>query len=116
MGLAQPAGKIPVADYLAGELVSDNKHEYIDGEVYAMAGTSRRHNQIAGNLYSRLNEHLRGGPCTAFISDLKVSVPAGTCFYYPDVVVTCDTADDEEYYLTRPVLISRSAFTEDVMH
>ena len=105
MALAKTVNKISIADYLAGELVSEVKHEYIDGEVHAMAGTSRQHNRVARRLLARLESHLEDGPCEPFFAELKVYVPAVNCFYYPDLAVTCDPTDDDEYYLTRPVLL-----------
>ena len=105
MGLAKTKSKISVTEYLAGESVSPIKHEYIDGEVYAMAGTSRRHNRIGGKLFARLENHLTGGPCEPFQADVKVYVEAVNCFYYPDLMVGCDPTDKNPYYLTRPVLL-----------
>lgn len=100
-------------EYLRGEQVSDIRHEYESGHAYAMVGASEAHNRIALNLAAALNTHLRGGPCRAFISDMKVRVR--DAFYYPDILVTCDRADSEEYYKTLPVLIAEvlSASTID---
>jgi Uma2 family endonuclease len=100
-----PVHKLSVQEYLEGEKVSPIRHEYLDGEVYAMSGTTRRHNQIAGNFYSRLLAHLRGGPCEVYISDVKVFIEAFNFYYYPDVVVTCDPEDASEYVVARPCLI-----------
>ncbi|HEY9887702.1 MAG TPA: Uma2 family endonuclease [Candidatus Obscuribacterales bacterium] len=80
-------------DYLAAEAVSPVKHEYRDGEVYAMAGGTDAHNLIAGNLYALLRTQLRGGPCRAYFADVKARIEALNCFYYPDVMVTCDERD-----------------------
>lgn len=97
------------ADYLAGETRSDIRHEYVDGHVYAMAGASKAHNIIAGNIFSRLRQHLRGSPCRAFVADMKVKIEASRAYYYPDVVVTCseeDTTDSAPRdVLTAPSLI-----------
>lgn len=92
-------------DYLSGELKSDIRHEYIDGEVYAMAGAGEAHNLIAGNVFSRLRGLMRGGPCRVFISDMKVRVAAWNAFYYPDVLVVCDAADTQPYFKESPCLI-----------
>jgi len=78
-----------VAEYLASEKDSPVRHEYVDGQMYAMAGARNRHNRIALNLASRLNDHLNGGLCEVFIADMKVIVDP-VVYYYPDVVVTCD--------------------------
>jgi Uma2 family endonuclease len=79
--------KISIADYLEGELVSDIKHEYINGDVYAMAGTNRVHNIITGNICVALYNHLRDTPCRVFPSDMKVGIQTATedFFYYPDL-------------------------------
>ena len=66
MGLRQKATYLSVEDYLAGEKDSPVKHEYVDGYIYAMAGTSGRHNRIALNLAKRLDDHLDGQPCETF--------------------------------------------------
>ena len=92
-------------EYLVFERTSDTRHEYIDGEIFAMAGASRTHNRIAGNLFTAIDLHLRDTPCRVFISDMKVQV--GSRFYYPDVLVSCsDVADEpDDYYETAPNLI-----------
>jgi Uma2 family endonuclease len=95
---------VSVAEYLAGELESPVRHEYVQGEVYAMAGASDRHNRIAGNIYARLLAHLGDGPCEPFISDMKVRV-SPEVFYYPDVVVTCDAPGGDAFFRSEPRLI-----------
>lgn len=80
-------------DYLAAEADSPIKHEYRDGEVYAMAGGTDAHNVIAGNLYALLRGHLRGGACRTYFADVKAHIEALNRFYYPDVMVTCDDLD-----------------------
>jgi len=97
--------KIPVNDYLQGELLSDVRHEYIDGQVYAMAGAGERHNRIAMNAAYHLRSAARGGPCGVFMSDMKSQVRDGNTYYYPDVMVACDPSDDHELYKHSPCLI-----------
>jgi Uma2 family endonuclease len=82
-------------EYLNYEQDSFVKHEYIDGEVYAMAGTTDTHNIIAGNLFSLIRTHLRGTDCRIFFADIKASIEAKNCFYYPDLLVTCNAEDRE---------------------
>ncbi len=98
---------LSVADYLALEERSEIKHEYINGEIYAMAGASVRHNQIAGNLFARLLTHLRGSPCQVFFADVKLHLQeqGEEIFYYPDLMVCCDPNDRDPYYRTRPCLL-----------
>lgn len=83
------------ADYLRLEADSPVKHEYIDGHAYAMAGATDAHVTIALNLAAMLRSHLRGTGCRVYIADMKAQVEARNCFYYPDVMVTCDPRDAE---------------------
>ena len=107
--LAKSADWISPEEYLAGEKLAVERHEYVDGQVYAMAGTTKAHGRITTNLLTRLSVHLRGHRCEPFSTDLKVRIPSqiGTLFYYPDVVVTYapDEADDE-YFLNEPTIIA----------
>ncbi len=88
-------------DYLAGEEVSDVKHEYIDGHIYAMSGAHSNHNQISINLTRKIGNHLEGKPCRPFSSDMKVKV--GSKYFYPDVMVDC--SDTDGYYMETPVIL-----------
>jgi Uma2 family endonuclease len=98
---------ISVEEYLSGEQLSDVKHEYVGGYVYAMAGASRSHNRVAGNLFASLLAQLKGKPCQPFIGDMKVRlmIAQEDRFYYPDVVVGCDPRDTDDYYLRFPRLV-----------
>ena len=92
--------------YLAWEAEQPHKHEYLAGEVFAMAGASDAHVTLAGNCYMLLRQHLRGGPCSVFISDMKLRVAQDDAFFYPDVLVSCDAADREQsHYKTAPLLV-----------
>ena len=82
-------------EYLQLETASDIKHEYINGEVYAMAGATDTHVTIAGNIFALLLSHLRGSGCRVYISDMKVRIESKNRFYYPDVLVTCEDRDRE---------------------
>lgn len=82
-------------EYLQLEANSDIKHEYINGEVYAMAGATDTHVTIAGNIFALLLSHLRGSGCRVYISDMKVRIENKNRFYYPDVLVTCENRDRE---------------------
>ena len=105
MSLRKPEVRMSVAEYFEWEKDGTVRHEYLDGEVYAMSGASRRHNLVSGNLSSHLISRLRGGPCQVFIVDVKVYIEALNYFYYPDIVVTCDPEDNDEYFVRRPVLV-----------
>ncbi len=105
MGLPKLKPKISVADYLEGEKISQVKHEYIDGEVYAMAGTSKNHNRLIKNILRKLENHLNGSDCEPFIVDIKVRVEKMNRFYYPDLVVVCGEDNEDEYYAVKPKMI-----------
>src|SRR5580658_7419007 len=89
------ASSLSVEDYLAGELKSEIRHEYIGGLVYAMAGTSSEPNIICQNFVIALRFHLRGKPWQVFMENLKLRlfIANEDMFYYPDVIVTCDPRD-----------------------
>ena len=83
-------------EYLAAEELSEVRHEYLAGAVYAMAGASRPHNRIAGNINRNLGNQLSGKRCEAFSTDLKLRIrkaPHLTFYYYPGVVVDCSGSD-----------------------
>jgi Uma2 family endonuclease len=79
--------------YLANERSAEIRHEYVAGEVFAMAGASKIHGTLAGNAFIALRQHLRGKPCGVWMADMKVRVAADDAYYYPDVVVTCEGSD-----------------------
>jgi Uma2 family endonuclease len=92
--------------YLAWEEQQAEKHEYLRGEVFAMVGARREHVVVAGNLYAAFKQWLRGGPCQAYVSDLKLRVEAVDAFFYPDVMVSCDPRDHAAgQYIAHPTLI-----------
>ena len=105
MSLRKSLIKMSVDEYLESEKTSPVRREYLDGEIYAMSGASRRHNRITTNLFTQLPARLHGGPCEVFVTEVKVRIEALNYFYYPDVVVTCDPEDSDDYFVTRPVLV-----------
>ena len=105
MGLPKLKLKISIEDYLEGEKVSPVKHEYIDGEIYAMAGTSKSHNRIIKNILNSLSGQLRRSDCEPFFVDIKVRIKKLNRFYYPDLIVVCGEDTEDEHYTTRPALI-----------
>lgn len=94
---------ISVEEYLQGELLSETKHQFIDGEVFAMAGASENHNLLALNIAGELRTGLKGKPCRTFMADMKLRV--GDDFFYPDAMVVCGEDNENEYYKTSPVII-----------
>lgn len=99
---------VSVEDYLAGELDSPIKHEYLGGAVYAMAGARNRHNRIATNTLVAIGVRLRGQPCQPCNSDTKIRVrlPTQTRFYYPDASVVCQPNSDDESFQDHPAVIA----------
>lgn len=94
---------ISEADYLVGEKMAETKHEYIDGEVFAMAGASASHNRISLNVARKFGNHLEDKPCQPYMSDMKVKV--GTKYFYPDVLVECSGLADDSHVTEKPTLI-----------
>jgi Uma2 family endonuclease len=95
--------------YLAWEEQQVEKHEFIAGEVFARAGARRDHVVVSGNLYAAFKQRLHGGPCQAYVADLKVRVDAVDAFFYPDVVVSCDPRDHAaDQFIAHPTLIWRT--------
>ncbi len=90
-------------DYLDTEPYSDVKREYINGDVYAMAGAKASHNRLAGTVLRKIGNHLEGKPCQPYMSDMKVKV--GKNYFYPDVLVDCTNLPDSSVFTETPRLI-----------
>lgn len=104
MSVPKKLQRLSVAEYLEAEKDGPVRHEFIDGQIYAMAGASDRHNRISINLTKPLDDHLGDGPCEVFMADMKVSV-SETVFYYTDVIVACDGPGADSHYRKQPKLI-----------
>lgn len=98
---------VTAEEYLASERISEQKHEYLAGVVYAMAGGTLDHNRIAGNTYRALGNQLSGRKCEPFSSDVRVRVltNAAEFYYYPDVTVDCSGAAGGELFAEHPRVI-----------
>jgi Uma2 family endonuclease len=93
-------------EYFIWEEKQLERHELIDGRVYAMTGGTRNHSDIAGNILSIIKPHLRGSGCKAYNSDCRVNILHTPNYTYPDLSVTCDDRDREHpLYITYPCLI-----------
>ena len=94
-------------DYLAGEQQSPIKHEYKQGQIYAIVGAKKPHVIIASNLDRLLSNHLLDNDCLVLPLDIKVRLEVANCYYYPDVAVTCDERDlsSTEDFILYPSLI-----------
>lgn len=87
----QPRPYYSFENYLATERECvDDKHEYVAGQVFAMAGATFNHNLITANLVRRLGNQLEGRPCTVLTSDMRVRIETADACVYPDVAVLCD--------------------------
>ncbi|MBD2498863.1 Uma2 family endonuclease [Nostoc sp. FACHB-280] len=85
--------KMSIEQYLDWEPLQDYRYEYVNGEVFAMTGGTILHNDIALNIYRALYPHLRARGCRINVADVKVQVNLNSPYYYPDVVVSCDSRD-----------------------
>lgn len=106
--MAESAMSLPMSrsEFLAWEHEQLEKHEFWQGEVFAMTGARQAHVMVALNVATLLKSHLRGKPCRAYISDMQLEVEAADAVYYPDVVVSCDPADLlAERVLRRPTVV-----------
>ncbi len=93
-------------DFLEWEETQENKHEFIQGEIFAMGGARRDHVVVAGNTFALLKHHLKGKPCQVYISDMKLRVEQVDAFFYPDIMVSYDEKDRKaEQFLSNPSLI-----------
>jgi len=88
--VSQSSPSLTEEEYLSFERSSDVRHEYLSGRIYAMAGATRAHNLITGNIASELRAQLKGKPCETYASDMRVRVPRSDLYTYPDVVVVCE--------------------------
>lgn len=86
-------------EYLAFEETADVRHEYLDGEIFAMAGASSDHASLVGNIFVVLSPFVRGQGCRIYPQDVKAKIEGKSRYYYPDILVTCDARDREERYV-----------------
>lgn len=104
MGVPKLRTEVTVEEYLTREKISPVKHEYVYGEVYAMAGNSDNHNRIASNFLLALVTHLRGSCCEPFFADIKVRINPFV-YYYPDILVSCEQEVADPHFRNEPILI-----------
>jgi Uma2 family endonuclease len=100
--------KFSPEEYLAFERASDERHEYIDGYIYAMVGGTKRHGRIQSNILSRLFPELRAKDCWIYASDLRVRPKSSKAYFYPDLVIECGESayeDDHDDTLLNPLVI-----------
>ena len=100
--------KISEEEYLAGEHQSEIKHEYVRGEVFAMAGAKRGHNLICTNIVRKYGNTIVGKGCEIYQSDMRVQVKSSGSYRYPDIVIVCGEpqfTDDELDTLMNPTIL-----------
>ncbi|MCF8168654.1 MAG: Uma2 family endonuclease [Rhodoferax sp.] len=93
MGHAAQRTAFSAEEYLHWETTQLDRHEYLNGEVFAMADADDRHVTVTLNIASALRQHLSGGPCRTYMSDMRLQVAAANAYFYPDVLVTCSLLD-----------------------
>lgn len=103
MATAQQISYMTEEEYLAQEKHANVKHEYIDGQVYAMAGAKASHNRLVGNFYRKVGNYLENKSCQPYMSDMQVKV--GSKYFYPDVLVDCSNLSDDSTFTEMPILI-----------
>jgi len=101
----QDISYMTVDEYLESEEVAKVRREYVDGQVFAMTGSTDAHNVICSNVFTTLHAHLRGTGCRAYSNDMKVRIDSSNCFYYPDIMVTCEPFSAKTVFKKTPVLI-----------
>jgi len=97
-----------VEKYLAMERASETKHEYVNGQIVAMAGATRKHNVIGTNISISLGTQLRRRPCELYSNDMRVQVREDGIYSYPDAVIVCGEprfADKQFDTLLNPTVI-----------
>jgi Uma2 family endonuclease len=97
------------AEYLAIEVASEGRHEFHDGEMFAMSGGSYWHNLVKDNLAHAIRNRLAGRGCTVLTSDQRVKVDATGLYTYPDVVVFCGKPvfeDGVHYSAVNPLVLA----------
>lgn len=99
--------KLSAEQYLVDEQARAYKCEYVDGQVYAFAGATDRHDLVVTNITGQLWSATRGGPCRVYSSDMKLRVRTDLThrFYYPDVMVACGQDDADRLYKVAPSLL-----------
>lgn len=104
---APSAAHVSWDEYQQIDTASPVRLEYVNGQIYAMAGSSKSHNRISLNVAAELHQSLKGRKCEAFSTDMKLRVQLGLddLGYYPDVMVVCDKQDKNELYCQSPTVL-----------
>jgi len=108
LAIAYGKQKISIDEYLEMENASSEKHEYYQGEIFAISGAKVPHNIIATNLVVALTIKLKGKSCRPFNSDQRIHVEANTLFTYPDISIICGdiiTRNNDDYNVLNPTVL-----------
>ncbi|MBF2005610.1 MAG: Uma2 family endonuclease [Chlorogloeopsis fritschii C42_A2020_084] len=98
--------RMTIEEYLEWEVLQDCRYEYVNGKVFAMTGGTIPHNDITLNIYRVLYPHLRPRGCRINVADVKLQVSPNSPYYYPDVIVSCDSRDlNARKFIQYPKLI-----------
>lgn len=106
--LAQPVPRLTAEEYLAKERAAEYKSEYYQGEMFALAGATEKHNLVTLNIAATLHLAVKNMPCKVYSSDMRVKVEVAGLYTYPDVVALCSTAEFDDAHgdtLLNPELI-----------
>jgi len=106
--MAQRKHNLTVRDYLQFERSSPARHDFYQGEIYALAGSSEAHNIILSNIIITIGSQLRKRPCRIYPSDLRIRIPKMNIYTYPDASIVCGTPlfdDAERDTLLNPLMI-----------
>jgi Uma2 family endonuclease len=99
---------LTVEEYFRVEEASEERHEYVDGKLRLMVGATQAHYVITENFHALLREHLKGSNCRAFRESLRLQVEAANCYYYPDVMVSCEPFEPTKTYKQNAVLVAET--------
>jgi Uma2 family endonuclease len=105
---SNPVSKLTEEQYLAIERAAEFRSEFLNGEMFAMAGGTQQHNRLQGNLFTEIHMLLRGTPCEVFSSDQRLKVLSSGFYTYPDLCVVCgprDPANDYKDVIVDPIVI-----------
>lgn len=105
MALPQPKTPFSADDFLAWDATQTERHEYVNGEVFAMAGGEDRHASVSLAVASALRSHLKGSRCRVYMNDVKMRVEAADAFHYPDVFITCSERDAANRHIKHEPLL-----------
>ena len=100
--------KFSIGEYLEMEDADGEKHEYYNGEIFAMSGPKVPHNEISGNLYAALHTKLKGKKCKPYNSDQRIHIESNTLFTYPDISIVCGhtiTLNNDNWNVLNPAVI-----------